>query len=227
SLWPALQRWLPRPGLWMERLKQFLAFPMFGAAVWLVWVLTQQAGSQGVVVVLSGMVALAFAAWLYGSTRQASALAQHGGSAVALLILLSVGSASYVMAQGTPPASTTEGEGPAWQPYSASRLQALRAEGRPVFIDLTAAWCLTCLVNERVALNQALVGQVFASHNVQALKGDWTNQDAEISALLRRFGRTGVPLYVFYPEGANSQPKILPQILTPDLVLSTVTRPAL
>ncbi|HET8694065.1 MAG TPA: protein-disulfide reductase DsbD domain-containing protein [Aquabacterium sp.] len=234
SWWPALQRWLPRPGLWMERLKQLLAFPMYGAAIWLVWVLTQQAGANSVVIALAGMVALAFAGWLYATTRHSRPVLQHGGSAVALLVLLSVASGGYA-ALRVQPSATGHGssamsattETPRWQAYSADRLHQLRAQGKPVFVDLSAAWCITCLVNERVALDQPLVAQVFASHGIEALRGDWTNQDPDISRLLAEFGRSGVPLYVYYPAGEASHPEVLPQILTTDTVLSIVTRPTL
>ena len=113
--------------------------------------------------------------------------------------------------------------GVAWTPYSAERLQALRADGKPVFVNLTASWCITCLVNERVALNDDAVDAAFHQAGITYLKGDWTRQDERITALLKQFGRSGVPLYVFYPSGTGSRPVVLPQLLTPGVVLDAIS----
>lgn len=231
SWWPALQRWLPRPGAWMERFKQLLAFPMYAAAAWLVWVLGQQAGIHSVGLALLGMVSLAFAAWVFESARTASGAWRRFSLIVAPATLAGVLAASHVtlstlgssVASGSAPASPGQ---QAWEPYTKDRLEALRAQGKPVFVNLTAAWCITCLVNERVALNQDSVKQAFLKSGVHYLKGDWTNQDPQISEILARFNRSGVPLYVFYPAGASSQPVVLPQLLTPDAVIQVVTSPA-
>lgn len=234
SAWPPLQRLLPRPGLWMERLKQAMAFPMYAAAAWLVWVLAQQAGVNAVAIALGGLVVMAFAAWLYDSTRAASLLAQRLGTAFTVLALVGALAGGYagIQASGqlaSDAATASAGAGGkapgashSWEPYSPSRLQDLRASGRPVFVNLTAAWCITCLVNERVALSQPSVSQAFAQSGISYLKGDWTNQDPAISKLLTQFGRSGVPLYVLYPSGMQDRPVVLPQILTPDIVLAAV-----
>jgi thiol:disulfide interchange protein DsbD len=216
---PVLQRRLPRPGPWMVRVRQAFAFPMYGAAVWRVWVLARQCGLDAGIVALGGMVALAFAAWVYGATRFASAgvrRAGGGGAAVVLAAALAVG---YAGIDGKRPAAAADVES---TPYTAERLQALRAGGKPVFVNLTASWCITCLVNERVALNGQAVGAAFHRAGVTYLKGDWTSQDERITALLAQFGRSGVPLYVFYPAGAESRPVVLPQLLTPGIVLDAV-----
>lgn len=220
SAWPALQRALPRPGAWMDRLKQALAFPMYGAAAWLVWVLAQQGGADAVAVALGGAVLLGLAAWALGSasaggsvgTRRLAAI-----TAVAVLALL-VGGAVSLRSGGVTATPVEAG----WQPYTPERLQALRAEGRPVFVNLTAAWCLTCLVNERVALGQPGVQAAFDRAGIVRLKGDWTQRDARITQLLAEHGRSGVPLYLYYPAGAAAAPTVLPQLLTAGAVLSMI-----
>ncbi|HEX5785265.1 MAG TPA: protein-disulfide reductase DsbD domain-containing protein [Burkholderiaceae bacterium] len=218
SWWPALQRWLPRPGPWMLYFKQVLAFPMYAAAAWLVWVLAQQVGVNAAGTALLGAVGIGFAAWVYNGSRHAGTGWRRTGSALTVLALAGVLGASHSAV--TQPPSPSANPAQAWESYSASRLEVLRAQGQPVFLNLTAAWCITCLANERVVLSQAEVLQAFKTQGVTYLKGDWTNQDPAITALLARFGRSGVPLYVYYPPGAASTPQVLPQLLTRDTVLS-------
>jgi thiol:disulfide interchange protein DsbD len=222
---PALQRRLPRPGAWMVRARQAFAFPMYGAAVWLAWVLARQCGIDAGAVALAGMVALAFAAWLYGATRRAPPGWRRAGSGGAALVVLAVLGTGPVAVQGRPPATAGAPADVAWSPYSAERLEALRANGKPVFVNLTASWCITCLVNERVALNGRDVEDAFRQAGITYLKGDWTSQDERITALLAQFGRSGVPLYVFYPAGADARPVLLPQLLTPGIVLDAIGSP--
>lgn len=224
SVWPRLQRGLPRPGLWMERLKQALAFPMYAASAWLVWVLAQQAGVDAVAVALGGLIALAVAAWVYDSSRRAAPWGQRLGAGLAfaaVVAALAGGQTGLGLVEASA-APVSRATAPLVQAFSQSRLDALRAEGKPVFLNLTAAWCITCLVNERVALSQPEVQRAFQAHGLTYLKGDWTRQDPEITAVLQRFGRSGVPLYVYYPPGANSRPVVLPQILTPGLVVASL-----
>jgi thiol:disulfide interchange protein len=221
SAWPALHRMLPRPGLWMERLKQALAFPMYGAAVWLVWVLAQQAGVDAVPLALGGMIMLALIAWIFDSTRSTDGGARLAVDGVLLAATLATVGISFQAVRtlpATPAALAQPGAGQGWEAYSPARLAALREQGKPVFINLTAAWCITCLVNEKVALSQDGFKDVLTAGGITYLKGDWTNQDPQISALLKQFGRSGVPLYLFYPAGARSQALVLPQILTQDIV---------
>jgi DsbC/DsbD-like thiol-disulfide interchange protein/cytochrome c biogenesis protein CcdA len=221
SWWPGLQRWLPRPGAWMEKLKQATAFPMYAAAVWLVWVLARQAGIDAAALALGGMVLIAFAAWLYTATRDSGAVAARSGSLVAALAVLLALGGGYSAAQWSAPASAQE-QSHNWQAFSDAELQKLLEEGRSVFLNFTAAWCISCLVNERVALSHTKVVDAFAVHDITYLKGDWTNRDPAITAFLASFGRSGVPLYLFYPAGKSAEPVQLPQILTPEIVLSTV-----
>ncbi|PKM12670.1 MAG: thiol:disulfide interchange protein [Gammaproteobacteria bacterium HGW-Gammaproteobacteria-3] len=229
SYWPALQRRLPKPGVWMDRLKQGLAFPMYGAAVWLVWVLAQQAGLNAVAVALGGMVAISFAAWLYETTKYSNAGARRSGAGFAGVALAAALLGGYGSVETPASAVTFESEQTPqknWEPYSALRLAELRAEGKPVFLNFTAAWCISCLVNERVALSQASVIDAFEQSGITYLKGDWTNRDAEITKILAEFGRSGVPLYVYYPAGIDAEPEVLPQLLTPEIVTQTVTAPS-
>ncbi len=224
SFAPALLRILPRPGPWMKRFRQFLAFPMYGAAVWLIWVLSLQAGSQGVLTALAAATVLAFALWLIGAREDIGTLGWMR-SAAAMIALAGVGVLLAETAAGTPPngQGTAPGNGQSisYEPFSAEKLAALQQSGRPVFVNATAAWCITCLVNEKLALSGGAVARAFASHNVAALKADWTIQDAAITALLARHGRSGVPLYLYFSPHAAS-PVVLPQLLTDSIVISAV-----
>ncbi len=223
SLLPGLARRLPKPGPWMETLKEVLAFPMFAAAAWLVWVLSVQTGADGVALVLGGLLLLTFGLWLRERTRLLSPGWRRWGAILSLAALagtLALGMATDRLVAPTNGTGAVRSGSLPSEPYSPERLAQARAEGRPVFVNMTAAWCITCLVNERVALSTAEVAQAFSESGILYLKGDWTNRDPSITAYLAAHGRNGVPLYVFYPPGG--EPKILPQILTPDLVLEGV-----
>jgi thiol:disulfide interchange protein DsbD len=214
---PSLGRLAPRPGRWMEVLKQGLAFPMYAAAVWLLWVVSQEAGSAGVLGTAAGFVLLGFAAWVLGVSQQAGGHSSRFGQSAAVAAVLLAGAVlSGIAVAPRAPASAGQTEGA--EAFSPTRLAALRAEGRPVFVNMTAAWCVTCLVNERVAISSGPVRSAFAAHKVAYLKGDWTRQDPAISAFLRAYGRDGVPLYVYYPPH-DGRPVVLPQILTENAVL--------
>ncbi len=221
SVVPALGRVTPKPGRWMEVLRQGLAFPMYAASAWLVWVISQEAGPSGVLGTAAGLVLLGFAAWVVGITQGSADRGRRIGqsaAAAALLAALAVLSGIATAPAVVPGAVVEAGA----EPFTPARLAALRAEGRPVFVNMTAAWCVTCLVNERVALGSEPVQRGFASHNVVYLKGDWTRQDPRITEFLRQNGRDGVPLYVYYPPGG--QPEVLPQILTENTVLRELDR---
>ncbi len=220
SAWPRLQRLLPRPGPWMERLRQTLAFPMYGAAIWLVWVLARQAGADAVPVALTGMLLIALAGWLYSITRQGCARVRLSGTIGAGLAVATALLGGALALDGwretARDAASTDG-GAQWRAYSAERLAELRQNGTPVFVNMTAAWCISCLVNERVALRDADIVDTFEARGIAYLKGDWTNRDPEISRYLGEFGRGGVPLYVYYPANGG-EPVVLPQLLTPRIV---------
>jgi len=221
GLVPGALRLLPRPGAWMTTLRQVLAFPMYGAAIWLIWVLSLQAGSDGVLAALAAALLLAFGLWVYGRSQGANGLRRAAGLMTAALALLAVGILVPRAGAGAPPAASPSQSALGYEPFSAARLQSLRAEGRPVFINATAAWCITCLVNEKVALSGTRLARAFADHKVAALKADWTNQDSEITALLASHGRSGVPLYLYFGPGAEA-PVVLPQLLTESTVLAAL-----
>jgi len=228
---PAWCRFLPTPGPWMARLQQLLAFPLYATAAWLIWVVSQQTGPHGVAEALAGLLLIAFAGWLHRALGGARALWRRTATwAVAgLLPLLIIGSAALApLGAGTrpqAPEAPTEGR-VGWEPFSPERLAALRASGKPVFVNFTAAWCVTCLVNERVALRSAAVADALAKKGVAALKADWTNRDPAIGLVLGSLGRSGVPLYVLYPAGAGNgaAPTVLPQILTEGAVIDALDK---
>lgn len=213
---PGLARVLPRPGAWMDLFKELLAFPMYAAVVWLVWVMSQEAGSDGVLAAVGGLALLGFAAWALGRAQRGTGFGRRLGLGAAVAGV--VAAALLLPILGGAQASTTREATAGTEPFTAVRLSQLRAEGRPVFVNMTAAWCVSCLVNERVALGTDTVKAAFKAHDVVYLKGDWTQQDAAISSFLREHGRDGVPLYVLYLPGRA--PLVLPQVLTPGLVLA-------
>jgi thiol:disulfide interchange protein len=230
---PFLLRRLPRPGAWMDGLRKGLAFPMYATAAWLLWVASQQVGVLGLAGLLAAGVLAAFAAWLYGAAQRrrlagGSSRATFAVTAVSALLALSAaawavvdGGAVQAQAAG---AAASPAELPS-QPFSPDRLAALRAQGRPVFVNFTAAWCVTCQVNDRVALSGASVVEAFRAAGVVYLKGDWTNRDAVVARALTEHGRAGVPLYLMYGAG-GAEPQVLPQILTPGIVRDAVAKAA-
>jgi thiol:disulfide interchange protein len=214
SAWPALARALPRPGVWMAHFKTAMAFPMFATVVWLVWVLGQQAGIDGVAALLALLVALAFAAWALGSpTLGPKARAGFGTAAVLLLAAALFGGAPTLRQEVLASASPAAGSQDAWLPWSTERVAQARAEGRPVFVDFTAAWCVTCQFNKRTTLADSEVVADFKARNVLLLRADWTRRDPAITAELARYGRSGVPVYLVYAPGATG-PRLLSEILS-------------
>lgn len=222
---PGWLKWLPRPGRWMQTLRQGLAFPMFATAVWLAWVLAQQAGVDALLQLGLGAVLLAFAAWLAARVARAPARALAAACAACAVWIAwpasggTAGAPAGSAAQ-TPPAAAGEAAG-GWQPWSAERVESLRAAARPVFVDFTAAWCVSCQVNKRVALDSEAVQRAMAARGVARLRADWTQRDPAITAALAGFGRSGVPLYLLYLPG-ESQPRVLPELLTPGTVLEAL-----
>jgi thiol:disulfide interchange protein/DsbC/DsbD-like thiol-disulfide interchange protein len=220
---PGIARLLPRPGPWMLWFKQFLAFPLYATVAWLVWVLMQQVGPQDGFLALLGLVLIGFAAWIYGRTRHAEPVGRRFGIGLAATGFAASLAVAATLAPAASPASagSQRTDGLAYENYGAARLERLVAERMPVFVNLTAAWCITCLVNERT-LDSAAVRRAFAAREIVPLKGDWTRQDPEITALLQKFGRSGVPLYLLYDRGGT--PRILPQILTEATILDAIGR---
>jgi thiol:disulfide interchange protein DsbD len=203
----------------MATLKQILAFPLYGTVAWLTWVLIQEVGPDGALMALFGLVLVGFAVWVYGRTRFATTTARRVGGALAAAGF----AAAVVLAAMLSPTSgreTPAGDGLSYEAFTPTRLAALNVEHRPAFVNLTAAWCLTCIVNERATLDRAAVRDAFAAHPVIALKGDWTRQDPEIANFLQSFGRSGVPLYLLYDGSGTAT--VLPQILTEAGVIDAV-----
>jgi thiol:disulfide interchange protein len=214
---PALIRLLPRPGAWMVTFRKAMAFPMYGAAAWLAWVLAQQAGAEGLARLLAAGVVLALGGWLFGLSQQRQA---SSGKAPILLggaALLSIVGAGVVAAAPLGASALTP------QPWSAEAVAQARAQGHPVLVNFTAAWCVTCQVNERVAFSNGRVAQAFRRANAVYLVGDWTNRDAAIGQALQAQGRIGVPLYLLY-DAKGDAPTVLPQLLTPQMVASALER---
>jgi len=219
---PGLLSRLPKPGPWMETFRRLMAFPMYAAAAWLAWVLAAQSGQAGLARVLAAAVGLALAAWLFGRWQRAQGQDRRPVISTAIAGVVLALSLATALAPGyAAPAGAEGSAGRAdapYEPWSAARLAAARAEGRPVFVNFTAAWCVSCQVNERVALSTDKVAKALAATNAVYLKGDWTRKDAVIEAELAKHGRAGVPLYLVY--GAHGgEGVILPQLLTADMVV--------
>jgi thiol:disulfide interchange protein DsbD len=219
TLQPAWTRLLPKPGAWMEVLRQAVAVPIFATVIWLAWVLAQAYGAGVLAALLASFLLLAIAGWFLGRWP-----ARRWSTAVAALILAGVvalavfASKELVIAQGTLSPPEDQGQ---WEPWSAQAVSRYQSQGRPVFVDFTASWCLSCQVNERVALNQSEVKQAFQSANVALLRADWTRHDEAITQALTALGRSGVPAYALYAPG-KSQPQMLPEVLTPGTVMDAL-----
>ncbi len=220
ALAPGLAARLPRPGAWMEVLKQVLAFPLYATAAWLAWVLGVQTGPTGVGMLLIGAVVLVFGLWLLERGRNAGRGWRRLTVALAIACLAAVLGLIIGAARLDSAPAVAEG-GSRAEPWSAARLAEARDRGQPVLVNMTAAWCITCLVNERVALGTDAVAEAMTAADVRYLKGDWTNRDPAITDYLAGFGRSGVPIYVLYPP--HGEPRVLPQILTQQVVLDALS----
>ncbi len=227
SAWPQLALLLPRPGVWMAHFKALMAFPMFATVIWLVWVLGQQAGIDGAAALLLLLLALAFLAWALGSQTLGTVARRSLGTVAAVVMAATLFWAVPALHQEAAAAPGAPGAGHSdnsWQPWSAERVAQAQAEGRPVFVDFTAAWCVTCQVNKRTVLSRNEVQAAFAARRVLLLRADWTRRDAAISAELARLGRSGVPVYAIYAPGSTT-PKLLSEILSTDEVRESIAAP--
>jgi len=219
AAWPGLLRRLPRPGAWMETFKQAISFPLFLTVVFFVWVLDRQAGPEAAAALLTGLVLLGVAGWLYGRFWMSGRLLPRVLAGVFLLAGLAVGALGAESLASAPAPGQDQAS---WQPWSPQTVESLLAEGRPVFVDFTASWCLTCQANKQVALNRPEVQEAFHDRRVATLRADWTHRDPQITRALASFGRSGVPLYVLYSGRPGDPPRILPEVLTPGLVLQAL-----
>lgn len=215
---PSVLKALPKPGPWMVKFKEILAFPMFAAAIWLVWVVSLQAGANGMAMVLISMLLVALAVWFFKSSRKVSK-----GLAIASVI------GALVLSGGIKTEATSAADLNA-QAWSHEKVAELRGNGQAVFVDFTAAWCVTCKVNEKLVLDQQRVKNLFAETNTAFLIADWTNKNDVIAAELEAYGRAGVPLYLVFPPAENGQVnnsvkgEVLPQVLTYDVIRDALER---
>ena len=221
---PTLANRLPRPGLWMERFKQWMALPMYLTAAWLIWVFGRQTGIDSMALLVIAAIMMATMLWWLG-VRQLQPQATIGGGLITLVLMslsLLALAAALQFAQ-TPNSLTQKTDSQQnWQPWSTAKLEQLRQNQQPVFVNMTADWCITCLANEKVALDTDATRALFEQHQITYLKGDWTLQDPAITDYLGQFSRNGVPLYVLYWPG--HEPQILPQILTNTIVREHITQ---
>jgi thiol:disulfide interchange protein DsbD len=227
SLSPRLLARLPRPGAWMERLKSLLAFPMYGAALWLAWVFSRQTGAEALgLLFVAGLLAAA-GLWLIGAGQAERALGRRGvihTTAGAVLLVLAGGALTLAVRAPAEPAVASATVGPEASPWSAQAVETALAQGRPVLVNFTADWCVTCKINERTSLTSPGVKRAMAQTRAVYLVGDWTRRDDAITAELQRRGRSGVPLYLLYRPG-QAEPEVLPQLLTEGVVVEALTQP--
>ena len=220
SAFPSLVKVLPRPGAWMEGFKQSMAFPLYATTAYLVWVLAGQLDDARFLNVLMALVLLAFAAWEYGRHVQQARKPAKRAIALARVFVYAILGLWLCM-----PSKATDTAGPAWEKWSPERLAEARAQGRPVYVDFTARWCVTCQTNKKLVFSSSEVLGHFSRKNVVLLKADWTNSDPAITAELARWNRSAVPFNLVYLPG-QSEPTILPEVLTPDIVLKALNPPS-
>jgi thiol:disulfide interchange protein DsbD len=228
SAWPRLARLMPRPGPWMARFKSLLAFPMFATVIWLAWVLGQQAGADGMAALLVLLLCASLAVWLCRGRKAGESVPKGGVFGRALGPVAGIGVLAGALAWALPllqapqPALATAAAGQ-WQAWSPQAVADARAAGRPVFVDFTAAWCITCQFNKRTTLNDAQVLRALARKQVVLMRADWTNRDARIARQLQELGRVGVPVYALY-SASEAAPQLLPEVLSADAIHSALAR---
>lgn len=222
SAQPAWVKLLPKPGAWMERVKQLMGFPMLATLVFLLYVLGQQRGPDAVTWALCFLLVVGLVCWMKGAFILPTSSTPSRILVLLLMLVLVLGSGHYFIREKfsqTRLASASEATTGDWQSFTPEKLDAALKENRAVFIDFTAAWCITCKFNEGTVLESSAVREAFARRNIVKFKADWTNADPAITKMLQQFGRPGVPLYVLYPGGKSAEPIVLPELLTKNIVL--------
>lgn len=230
---PGWMKRLPRPGAWMERMKQFMGFPLLATLVWLLSILGNQKGFDAVIWAACFLLSVALACWIYGAfCGPMSGLRTRAFALTTAAVVLVLGTYLFIFVLFTgssrePSTARVErGEGIPWESFTQARLDELLAEGRGVFLDFTADWCITCKFNARSAIDRPAVRAAFQETGIIPMKADWTNSNPEITAALAKFGRVGVPFYVVYPPGGAGEPLVLPELLTESMVLEALARAA-
>ena len=218
---PAWTRLLPKPGAWMEILKQAVSVPIFATVIWLVWVFAQIAGTNALIGLLAAFLLLAIAGWVLGRWPGRTGAATIAVLVVAAAVAVPVWAVRNFAVEAVKPATEANSQA-GWQPFSPELISQLRSQGKPVFVDFTASWCLSCQVNERVILDSAAVQQHLHDSGVALVRADWTNQDAAITEALASLGRSGVPTYAIYPADPSAPPHVLPEVLTQGIVINAL-----
>lgn len=222
TLYPAWTRHLPKPGAWMEILRQVISLPVFATVIWLAWVLAQAYGADALARLLTCLLLLAVAGWFLGRwpARRWAFLAASG--IVVAVVLFAVFSIGKLSASSASAPSTIAAHGE-WEPWSIEAVARYQSQGRPIFVDFSASWCLSCQVNERIALNQPAVQKAFEANRVALLRADWTRHDEAITQALATLDRSGVPAYALYAPGQTA-PQMLPEVLTPGIVTAALAK---
>ena len=221
---PGWLKFLPRPGAWMERLKQFMAFPLLATLVWILSILGGQRGTEGVVWFCAFLLCLAFACWLLGSFCGPLTSATKRAATLLLILATLTSGGWYFLGEKFARIGRESPDRIAWVPFSEAKIQAELAAGRSVFVDFTADWCITCKFNERTAIDTPTIRALLKEKNITPLKADWTNANPEITAALKSFGRVGVPFYIIYPASNPAAPIILPELLSESLLADALKK---
>jgi thiol:disulfide interchange protein len=225
---PALLKFVPKPGRWMESMKEFMGFLLLATVLWLLWVLGIQAGTNMVIVVLGALLVLGIAGWIYGRWGNLAMPKKSRNISTAVALIITILTLFFTIdnvdafaqtPRGESSTSSSSQEGIPWQNYSEELVKELRSKGQAVFIDFTAAWCLSCQVNDRVTFSSEEVQNKFSEMGINAIKADWTSRDDRITKALASFGRNSVPLYVYFPPGKDQDYILLPELITPGIIL--------
>jgi len=229
TFFPKLARFLPRPGNWMVTFKELMAFPIFASVIWLVWVLGQQAGSDGVICFLGGLLVLTLGFWLYAKfggpmasvrRRRFASAALVTCALIAIYIALPIGKVAEASEDMKPSSGAQDPEQIQWQPFNQAKLDQLLAEKKSVLVNFTARWCLTCQMNHKMVYDCPSVNEKLKEKKIIAMRGDWTNKNPEITKIIRKFSRSGVPMDIFFP--AEGKPHLFSSVLSKSDLLETL-----